>query len=63
MERDSSFLRKYLTRELCQELNLFEYVKIGNDYVVEEVSDENGWKKIRDYLGVSVGLGAIPMIM
>lgn len=62
MERDSSFLRKYLTRDLCQELNLFEYVKIGNDYVVEEVSDEKGWRKIRDYLGVSVGVGAIPVI-
>ena len=27
MERDNSFLRKYLTRELCEELNLFQYAK------------------------------------
>lgn len=62
LERDASFLRKYLTQELCEELNLFEYVKKGNDYVVKEVSDEEGWKSIRDYLAVSVGMGGIPVI-
>jgi stage V sporulation protein R len=62
IERDSSFLRKYLTQELCEELNLFEYMKVGNDYVVGEVSDEEGWKKIRNYLAVSVGMGSVPVI-
>ena len=27
IERDASFLRRYLTRELCEELNLFQYKK------------------------------------
>jgi stage V sporulation protein R len=62
IERDSSFLRKYLTQELCEEMNLFEYVKVGNDYIVKEVSDEDGWKAIRDFLAGSVGMQSIPNI-
>ena len=62
LERDSSFLRKYLTKELCGELNLFQYAKKSFDYVVEEVSDENGWKKIRNYLASTTGTGSIPYI-
>ena len=50
LERDNSFLRKYLTQELCEELNLFQYAKKNFEFVVEEVSDEDGWKSIRDTL-------------
>lgn len=62
MDRDNSFLRRYLTEDLCRKLNLFEYVKSGRDYLVSEVSDENGWKKIRDSLADSTGIGTIPYI-
>lgn len=62
VERDSSFLRRYLTRELCEELNLFEYNKRTFDVVVEEVSDEDGWKAIRDNLSYTCGVGTIPYI-
>lgn len=62
LERDNSFLRRYLTEELCEELNLFQYGKKGFDYVVEEVSDEDGWKKIRDNMASSCGMGSIPYI-
>jgi len=62
IERDESFIRRYLTKELCQEMNLFEYVKRGNDYVISEVSDEEGWKKIRDHIAASAGMGGIPVI-
>lgn len=62
VERDSSFLRRYLTRELCEELNLFEYNKRTFDVVVEEVSDEEGWKAIRDNLSYTCGVGTIPYI-
>ncbi|GAA0076737.1 SpoVR family protein [Clostridium sp. CTA-5] len=62
IERDSSFLRKYLTRELCEELNLFEYNKRTFDIVIEEISDEDGWKEIRDSLSHSCGMGGIPYI-
>ncbi|MBW6411396.1 SpoVR family protein [Clostridium weizhouense] len=62
IERDSSFLRKYLTRDLCEELNLFEYNKRTFDIVIEEIADEEGWKKIRDSLSDSCGMGGIPYI-
>lgn len=62
IERDSSFLRKYLTKELCEELDLFQYVKLGKDYFVKEVADEDGWKPIRDNLANSVGISGIPHI-
>ncbi|MDU3349651.1 MAG: SpoVR family protein, partial [Clostridium sp.] len=59
-ERDSSFLRRYLTRELCEELNLFQYAKKSFEYVVEEVPDEVGWRQIRDYLADTCGVASIP---
>lgn len=61
-ERDSSFLRRYLTRELCEELNLFQYAKKSFEYVVEEVPDEVGWRQIRDYLADTFGVASIPYI-
>ncbi|MBP1889289.1 stage V sporulation protein R [Clostridium moniliforme] len=62
LDRDSSFIRRYLTKELCEELNLFQYGKRNFDFVVEEVSDDIGWKIIRDNLALSLGVGGIPHI-
>ncbi|MDP4146508.1 MAG: SpoVR family protein [Bacillota bacterium] len=62
MERDESFIRRYLTQELCTELNLFEYVKRGSDYIIKEVSDDNGWTYIRNNLSSSCGMGMVPHI-
>ncbi|HBQ87183.1 MAG TPA: stage V sporulation protein R [Syntrophomonas sp.] len=62
-ERDFSFLMRFLTRELCQELKLFQYAKRGRDYVVNEVSDEKGWKIIRNTLAGNVGISGIPNII
>lgn len=63
LERDSSFYRRYLTEELCQELNLYKYGKKNFEYIVEEVADENGWKTIRDELSNTCGVAAIPSIV
>lgn len=62
LERDESFIRRYLTKELCEECNLFEYSKKENDYIIDEVSDEEGWIKIRDTLSSSCGMGSVPDI-
>ena len=62
IERDESFIRRYLTYELCRDMNLFEYIKAGEEYVISEISDEDGWKKIRDTLAASAGMGGIPVI-
>ncbi|RNC62842.1 MAG: hypothetical protein AWM53_01865 [Candidatus Dichloromethanomonas elyunquensis] len=61
-ERDESFLRRYLTQELCQKLNLFEYVKKENEYFVENVPDDDGWKSIRNTLCKFVGMSGVPLI-
>lgn len=62
LERDESFLRKYLTQELCEDLNLFEYAAKNGNYVVKEVADDNGFKSIRNTLASSCGVGSIPLI-
>lgn len=62
LERDESFLRKYLTEELCAELNLFEYAAKDGNYVIKEVADDNGFKSIRNTLCSSCGVGSIPLI-
>jgi stage V sporulation protein R len=62
IERDSSFIRRYLTKELCNEMHLYEFEKDGNEYVVSEVADEDGWMKIRDTIANNAGMGGIPLI-
>jgi stage V sporulation protein R len=62
VERDSSFLRRYLTEELIRELNLFEYKTRGNEQVVSRVADEENWRQIKDTLIQNVGTGSIPVI-
>jgi stage V sporulation protein R len=62
LERDSSFLRRYLTEELCLEMNLFQYMHKSSEYVIEEISDEVGWKEIRNTLSATCGCGSIPVI-
>jgi stage V sporulation protein R len=62
LERDQSFIRRYLTEELCKEMNLFSYKKRARDYVISEVADERGWKEIRNTLAKSVGMGGVPLI-
>jgi stage V sporulation protein R len=62
LERDESFIRRYLTKELCNELNLFEYAKKGYEYIVEEVADDEGWHEIRNTLCSSCGMGMVPAI-
>jgi stage V sporulation protein R len=61
-ERDQSFLRRYLTRELCEEMHLFSYEAAAENLVVAEVADDQGWKLVRDHLVNSVGTSGIPVI-
>jgi stage V sporulation protein R len=62
VERDRSFLRRYLTEDLVRELNLFEYKSRGNEKVVSRVADEESWQAIKDTLLQNVGTGTIPVI-
>lgn len=62
IDRDSSFLRRFLTKELAGELGLFEYTKKDGEAVVSEVADDAGWEKIRETMIAGVGINSIPII-
>lgn len=62
VERDTSFLRRYLTEDLIRELKLFEYKPRGNEQVVTRVADKDNWRQIKETLIQSVGSGTIPVI-
>ena len=62
VERDSSFLRRYLTEDLMRELDMFQYEARGDELVIDKVSDEEGWKTVKETLIKNVGTGSIPVI-
>jgi stage V sporulation protein R len=62
VDRDASFLRRWLTESLMRELDLFRYEPKGEDLVVTDVSDDDGWRPVKDTLVKSVGMGGIPVI-
>lgn len=61
-ERDASFLRRFLDEELMRDQDLFAYEPRGNDLVVAKVSNETGWREVRDRLIRQTGTNAMPMI-
>lgn len=62
VERDASFIRKYLTYEICNESHLFEFEEEERYYVVSEVSNDVGWRNVRNTLANQVGMGGMPAI-
>jgi len=62
VDRDVSFLRRFLTEELVRELKLFEYQTRGNEKVVSRVADKENWRDIKETLIRNVGMGTIPAI-
>ena len=61
-DRDSSFLRRFLTVDIIRELELFQHEKRGKDRVVTKVADEENWMNIKENLIKSVGTGSLPVI-
>lgn len=62
VDRDASFLRRFLTHELMREMDLFAYEPRGEDIVISEVSDKDGWRGIKETLIKNVGMGSVPVI-
>ena len=62
IDRDSSFIRQYLTMEAAAKLNLFEFTVKNKTTKVSEVSDEEGWEKVRETMIKNIGLNGIPVI-
>ncbi|QRF22691.1 SpoVR family protein [Alicyclobacillus sp. TC] len=59
MENDISFLRNYLTKELMEQLDLYLYQKVGNEYRVVETD----YEQVRNALCASRLNGGIPVIL
>ncbi|GAA0722021.1 SpoVR family protein [Clostridium malenominatum] len=62
VERDESFIRRYLTEELCEDMKLFQYRTDDKNFIIEEVWFEDGCKAIKDTLCKNLGLNSIPCI-
>ncbi|ABA58960.1 Stage V sporulation-like protein, SpoVR [Nitrosococcus oceani ATCC 19707] len=62
VDRDASFLRRFLTEELMREMDMFEYQPKGEALVISKVSDEEHWREIKTTLLKNVGMGSIPVI-
>ena len=62
VDRDVSFLRRFLTEELMREMDMFEYERRGDDLVISQVSDEENWQRVKDTLSAGTGMGSLPVI-
>ena len=61
---DITFLRFYLDEQFMQDLNLFSYSFKSKDknITIDDVSDDEGWEKVRDGLIRNVGLNRLPVV-
>jgi stage V sporulation protein R len=62
VDRDVSFLRRFLNEEMMREMDMFEYVQRDQEYVISKVSDEEHWRKVKETLLQNTGMGSIPVI-
>ena len=60
---DVSFIRQYLTRDLCEELGLFSFSNKGKEGItIDEISDDDGWEIVKTHLTSNIGTNGIPVI-
>ena len=62
VERDVSFLRRYLTEDLMRDMDIFQYEPRGEDLVISKVADDEGWKTVKEQLLRNIGTATIPVI-
>ena len=58
-ESDVSFLRNYLTQDLIEEMDLYLYQKVGNEWKIVE----KDWEKVRDRLCAARTNGGFPVLV
>jgi len=63
VERDASFLRRFLSEELLRDMDLFKYeTDKEENIIVTDVADEDHWGNVKNTLITNVGMGRIPTI-
>lgn len=61
-DRDTSFLRRFLTVDIIREVDLIQHEKRGKDRVVTKVADDDHWEDIKRTLIANVGANSLPVI-
>lgn len=59
---DESFIREYFTEEDCLELNMFSFSMKRTGYSIDEISDIDGWKQVKQSLIKNISVNTIPKI-
>tara|TARA_B100000700_G_scaffold331510_1_gene464991 strand:- start:4062 stop:5369 length:1308 start_codon:yes stop_codon:yes gene_type:complete len=59
---DVAAIRCLITQEDCEDLNLFSYSQHKKAIMVDDVSDEEGWKKVKEDLIRTTGMSSIPHV-
>ena len=62
VSNDVAFLRQYMTEEDCAELGLFSFSRRKEHYEIDEISDIDGWKNVKQDLLNGIGTNGIPVI-
>lgn len=64
VHNDITFLRFYTNEEFMREHNYFSYSfnKKQQSSIVDDISDVEGWEKVRDAMITNVGLNRIPVV-
>ena len=60
---DVSAVRMYLDEEDFRSLNLFSYSRKKDDKTIDDISDNTGWKNIREDLLKNIGDNGIPSVI
>ena len=63
VHEDVSAIRMYLDYNDFRELNLFSYSQKKENRTIDEISDGDGWKKVRDDLIRNIGDNPIPRVI
>ena len=61
---DEAFIMKYLDESVCRDLNLFSYSykRKSNAFSIDDISDKEGWKSVRNSLIRNIGLNSAPVV-
>ena len=64
IHNDITFLRCYVDQDFLEAMNYFSYSfkKDKKSITIDEISDDEGWEKVRDELINNVGLNRLPIV-
>lgn len=62
VDRDISFLRRFMNEAVMRDLDIFEYEQKDDKLVVSRVSNEEHWREVKETLLRNVGMGSTPII-